>query len=64
MYKDLRQDPKKGFMEVRTSGSIAHQLSELGFQVKIAIKTGVVGILRKGCRTVGCLPPDVDANAV
>ena len=52
-------------MEVRALGSIANQLSELGFQFKIAIgKTGVVGILRKRCRTAGHLPPDVDAHAV
>jgi hypothetical protein len=39
------------------SGTIANQLSELGFQVKIGIgKTGVAGILTKRCRTVGRLP--------
>jgi len=58
MYKDVRQNPDGGFMEVRPSGSIAHQPSELGFQVKIGIrKTGVVGTLLKRCRTVGHLPP-------
>jgi metal-dependent amidase/aminoacylase/carboxypeptidase family protein len=50
MYKDISQNPERGFMEVRTSGTIANQLSELGFQVKIRIgKTDVVGILRKRC---------------
>jgi hypothetical protein len=53
----LARSPKAVFMEVRTSSTIANQLSELGVQVKIRIgKTSVVGILNKRCRTAGHLP--------
>jgi len=65
MYKDIHQNPDRGFMQVRPSGGITNQLSERGFQVKMEIrKTAVVGILRNRCRTVDHLPPRYGPNAV
>jgi len=55
--------PKEFHGSPQKSGSIANQLSELGFQVKIAIGETALSVSRKRCRTVGHLPPDVDANA-
>ena len=49
IFKDIHQHPELGFMEVRTAGIVAKELTALGFDVKTGIgKTGVVGILRNG----------------
>ena len=45
IYKDLHQNPELGFMEVRTSGIIAKELSALGYEVITGIgKTGLVDL--------------------
>jgi amidohydrolase len=44
--RDLHQHPELGFQEVRTSGVIAKELSEIGLEVTIGIaKTGVVATI-------------------
>ena len=54
----------KGFHgSPQKSGSIANQLSELGFQVKSQSARRALSVSRKWCRTVGHLLPDVDVNA-
>jgi len=54
----------KGFHgSPQKSGSIANQLSELGFQVKSQSARQALSVSRKWCRTVGHLLPDVDVNA-
>jgi hypothetical protein len=62
-YKDLRQNPKGFHGSPQKSGSIANQLSELGFQVKSQSARRALSVSRKWCRTVGHLLPDVDVNA-
>jgi hippurate hydrolase len=65
MYKDLHQNPELGFMEVRTSGTIAKELQSLGFQVITGIgKTGVVGILKNGTGPTVMYRADMDCNSV
>ena len=44
--RDLHQYPEMGFEEIRTSGIVAEQLNQLGFEVQRGIgQTGVVGLL-------------------
>lgn len=44
--RDLHQHPELGFEEIRTSGIVARELSELGLEVQTGVgKTGVIGIL-------------------
>ncbi len=44
--RDLHQHPELGFEEIRTSGIVAEQLNQLGFEVQRGIgQTGVVGLL-------------------
>ncbi len=65
IFKDLHQNPELGFMEVRTSGIIAKELTALGYQVITGIgKTGVVGILKNGNGPVVMFRADMDCNAV
>ena len=65
IFKDIHQNPELGFMEERTAGIVAKQLTELGFDVTTRIaKTGVVGILRNGDGPVLMYRADMDANAV
>lgn len=65
MYKDLHQNPELGFMEVRTSGIIAKELTALGFRVIPGIgRTGVVGILQNGNGPTVMYRADMDCNSV
>jgi hypothetical protein len=49
MYKHTHQNPELGFMETRTAGIVAKELTDVGFDVQTGIgKTGVVGIMRNG----------------
>ncbi|EJE4168355.1 amidohydrolase [Vibrio parahaemolyticus] len=65
IYKDLHANPELGFMEYRTAGVVADELTKLGFEVKTGIgKTGVVGILENGPGPVVMFRADMDANAV
>ncbi|MDX8530822.1 amidohydrolase [Mesorhizobium sp. VK25A] len=65
IFKDIHQNPELGFMEVRTSGIVAEQLSDLGFEVVTGIgKTGVVAVMRNGKGPVVMFRADMDANAV
>ncbi|MFN8529440.1 MAG: amidohydrolase [Anaerolineae bacterium] len=44
--RDFHQHPELAFEEIRTSGIVARELSELGFEVQSGVgKTGVIGIL-------------------
>ncbi len=46
MRRDFHQYPELGFQETRTSGIVAKQLADLGFEVQRGLaKTGVVGLL-------------------
>ncbi|MFN8251215.1 MAG: amidohydrolase [Ferruginibacter sp.] len=65
MYKDLHQNPELGFMELRTAGIIAKELTALGYEVKTGIgKTGLVGILKNGDGPVVMYRADMDCNSV
>lgn len=65
MFKDIHQNPELGFMEVRTSGIIAKELKELGYEVITGIgKTGVVGILKNGVGPTVMYRADMDCNSV
>lgn len=65
LFKDIHQHPELAFMEVRTAGIIAEQLTKLGFEVVTGIgETGVVGILRNGEGPVLMYRADMDANPV
>ena len=65
IFKDIHQNPELGFQETRTSGIVAKQLRDLGYEVKTGIgKTGVVGILRNGEGPTVMFRADMDANAV
>lgn len=44
--RDLHQHPELGFQEHRTSGIVAKQLAELGYEVQTGVgQTGVVGLI-------------------
>ena len=46
LRRDFHQYPEVGFQETRTSGIVAQQLADLGFEVQRGLaKTGVVGLL-------------------
>ena len=46
LRRDFHQYPELGFQETRTSGIVAQQLADLGFEVQRGLaKTGVVGLL-------------------
>jgi len=65
IFKDIHQNPELGFMETRTSGIIAEELKNLGFDVTTGIaKTGLVGIFRNGDGPTVMYRADMDANAV
>lgn len=65
VFKDIHQHPELGFMEKRTAGIIAKELTDLGFEVTQGIGgTGVVGVLRNGDGPVVMYRADMDANAV
>ncbi len=65
IFKDLHQNPELGFMEVRTSGIIANELKDLGYEVITGIgKTGVVGILKNGTGPMVMYRADMDCNSV
>jgi amidohydrolase len=65
IFKDIHQNAELGFMETRTAGIVAKELSVLGYEVKTGIgKTGVVGIFRNGDGPKVMFRADMDANAV
>jgi amidohydrolase len=65
MFKDIHANPELGFMEVRTAGIVAKELTALGFNVKTGIGvTGVVGILQNGEGPIVMYRADMDCNAV
>ena len=65
LFKDLHRNPELAFMEVRTSGIVAKELTALGYQVITGIaKTGVAGILKNGDGPVVMFRADMDCNAV
>jgi amidohydrolase len=65
IFKDLHQNPELGFMEQRTAGIIAKELSALGYQVITGIaKTGIVGIFKNGKGPTVMYRADMDCNAV
>jgi amidohydrolase len=65
IFKDIHQNPELGFMETRTAGIVAKELTALGFEVKTGVgKTGVVGIFRNGSGPIVMYRADMDANAV
>ena len=65
IFKDIHQNAELGFMETRTAGIVAKELTALGFEVKTGIgKTGVVGILKNGDGPTFMFRADMDANAV
>ena len=65
IFKDIHQHPELGFMEVRTAGIVANELTSLGFDVQTGIgKTGVLAILRNGKGPTVLYRADMDANAV
>lgn len=65
IFKDIHQNPELGFMEVRTAGIIAEELTNLGFDVQTGIgETGVVGVFRNGQGPTVMYRADMDANAV
>jgi len=62
IFKDIHQNAELGFMETRTAGIVAKELSNLGFKVKTGIGiTGVVGILKNGDGPVFMFRGDMDA---
>jgi len=65
MFKDIHQNPELGFMEVRTSGIIAKELKDLGYEVITGIaKTGVAAILKNGNGPIVMYRADMDCNSV
>lgn len=65
IFKDIHANPELGFMETRTAGIVAEELSSLGFEVQTEIGvTGVVGILKNGNGPTLMFRADMDANAV
>jgi hippurate hydrolase len=65
LFIDIHQNPELGFMEVRTAGIVAKELTALGYEVKTGIgKTGVVGIMRNGAGPIVMYRGDMDCNAV
>jgi hippurate hydrolase len=64
IFKDIHQNPELGFMEVRTAGIIAEELTNLGFDIQTGIgETGVVGVFRNGQGPTVMYRADMDANA-
>ena len=65
IFKDLHQNPELAFMEVRTSGIVAKELKDLGYEVITGIgKTGVAGVLKNGDGAVVMYRADMDCNSV
>ena len=65
IFKGIHQNPELGFMETRTAGIVADELTSLGYEVKTGIGgTGVVGILENGPGPVVMWRADMDANAI
>ncbi len=65
IFKDLHQNPELAFMETRTSGIVAKELTSLGYETITGIgKTGVVGILKNGIGPTVMYRADMDCNAV
>lgn len=65
IYKDIHAHAELGFMETRTAGIVAEELSTLGFEVKTGIgKTGVAAILENGDGPVFMFRGDMDALPV
>jgi hippurate hydrolase len=65
IFKDLHQHPELAFTELRTSGIVARDLHDLGFEVTEGIgKTGVVGVMRNGTGPTAWLRADMDCNQV
>lgn len=59
--RDFHTYPELAYEEVRTSGIVADELSELGYKVYRTAKTGVIGVLKgRGGHTVA-LRADMDA---
>lgn len=65
IFKDIHQNPELAFMETRTAGIVAQELTSLGYEVKTGVgKTGVVGILRNGDGPTVMYRADMDALPV
>ena len=65
IFKDIHQNPELGFTEVHTSGILAEELKELGYEVQTGIgKTGVVGNMRNGDGPIVMYRASMSANAV
>lgn len=65
LFKDLHQHPELGFMETRTAGILAKELTTLGFDVREGVGgTGVVAILRNGDGPTVMYRADMDGTAV
>jgi len=65
IFKDIHQNPELAFMETRTAGIVARELTALGYEVKTGIaQTGVVGILRNGDGPTVMYRADMDALPV
>jgi amidohydrolase len=59
--RDFHQHPELGFQEFRTAAAVARELSAMGLEVITGVgKTGVMGILGEGDRTVA-IRADMDA---
>ncbi len=62
--RDIHKNPELGFQEFKTSELIYNTLKELGYEVSIVAKTGVVGLIRGSDQTktfavradIDCLP--------
>ncbi|MBC7474250.1 MAG: amidohydrolase [Candidatus Sericytochromatia bacterium] len=62
--RDIHKNPELGFQEFKTSELIYNTLKELGYEVSIVAKTGVVGLIRGHDQTktlavradIDCLP--------
>ncbi len=59
--RDFHAHPELGYEEVRTSSIVEGVLRSLGYEVKRAAKTGVIGTLRGGDGPVVGLRADMDA---
>jgi hippurate hydrolase len=65
IFRGIHQNPELGFMEVRTAGVVAEELTALGYDVTTGVGgTGVVGILENGPGPVLMWRADMDANAI
>ena len=65
IFKDIHANPELGFMETRTAGIVADELSRIGFDVQTGIgDTGVVGVFKNGDGPTLMFRADMDANAV